>query len=72
MQLSKEAEMLKCQVHELKMSRDTVTSQSEGLEEELSSVICNLERIERESTEREKFYLQRYKTFPCIQHFTAL
>lgn len=51
--------MMKCQVHELKMSRDSVTSQSEGLEEELSAVIGNLERIERESTEREKFYLER-------------
>ncbi|KAL5254620.1 hypothetical protein ACHWQZ_G014158 [Mnemiopsis leidyi] len=58
-QLSKELEMVKCQVHELKMSRDSVTSQSEGLEEELSAVIGNLERIERESTEREKFYLER-------------
>ena len=52
--------MLKCQVHELKMARDTVTCQSEGLEDELSAVIGNLERIERESTEREKFYLERY------------
>lgn len=60
-QLSKELEMLKCQVHELKMSRDTVTCQSEGLEDELSAVIGNLERIERESTEREKFYLERVR-----------
>ena len=62
--------MMKCQVHELKMSRDSVTSQSEGLEEELSAVIGNLERIERESTEREKFYLERWDVFSIILDVT--
>ena len=52
--------MLKCQVHEMKETRDSVTSHRDCLEEELAAVLSNLEKVEQESAEKEKASMDRF------------
>ena len=52
--------MLKCEVHELRESRDSVTSHCQSLEEEVAALLGNMDKLEQECAERDKMNQERW------------
>lgn len=58
-QLAREAELAKCSLHEAKMLGQVLKEERDGLESELTLVIGKLDKLEKDSTDRETFYLDK-------------